>query len=96
MYDEGRLIEKKGWTEPGMYNIKSFVDLNKSDSERMTFGLRLEGSPSKTPGPGHYRDDEKEGMSRYGTYSNGKNKNSQSRQFSRDRKRPFVDSREHI
>jgi hypothetical protein len=22
------LPEKKGWTEPGMYTIKSFVDLN--------------------------------------------------------------------
>lgn len=90
------LPEKKGWTEPGMYNIKSFVDINKHDGRKMTFGLRLEGSPSKTPGPGHYRDDEKEGMNEYGTYSNGKNKNSKSRKFSKDKRRTFMDSKENI
>lgn len=62
----------------------------------MTFGLRLEDSPSKTPGPGHYLDDQTEGMNRVGNYSNGKNKNSLSRRFSKDRRRTFCDSKENI
>lgn len=90
------LPEKKGWTEPGMYNIKSFVDINKQDRRKMSFGVRLECSPSQNPGPGHYKDDEKEGMGRYGTYSNGKNRNSMSRRFSKDKRRTFTDSKENI
>lgn len=90
------LPEAKGWTEPGIYNIKSFVEINKSDRKRMTFGARLEPSPNKAPGPGHYQDYENEALSSVGRYSNGKNKNSMSRVFSKDKRRTFVDSKENI
>ena len=62
----------------------------------MTFGQRLEGSPSKIPGPGHYQDYENESLNAVGRYSNGKNKNSGSRVFSKDKRRTFVDARENI
>ena len=39
------LPEKKGWTEPGMYNIKSFVEINKDDGKKVTFKGRHERSP---------------------------------------------------
>lgn len=28
---------KGGWTEPGLYNIDSFVELKKKDNRKMTF-----------------------------------------------------------
>jgi len=28
---------KGGWTEPGLYDIKTFVDLKKKDNRKMTF-----------------------------------------------------------
>lgn len=73
------LPEKKGWTEPGLYNIRSFVDINKQDSKKLSFGARREFIPSKTPGPGHYKENEREALNRFGRYANGKNKNSMSR-----------------
>lgn len=90
------LPEAKGWTEPGCYNIKSFVDINKANSRKMTFGARIEGTPTKGPGPGEYQDYENESLNPVGRYSNGKNKNSGSRVFSKDKRRPFVDAKENI
>ena len=88
--------ETKGWTEPGCYNIKSFVEINKNDQKKMSFGARIASSPNKNPGPGHYQDYENESLNAVGRYSNGKNKNSGSRVFSKDKRRTFVDAKENI
>lgn len=62
----------------------------------MSFGARIASSPNKNPGPGHYQDYENESLNAVGRYSNGKNKNSGSRVFSKDKRRTFVDAKENI
>ena len=68
-----------GWTEPGLYNIETFVDNIKK--KNIKFGSRVnlivEDQQKKNfPGPGYYKDNEKEGINKYGHYANSKHKNS--------------------
>lgn len=54
------LPEKKGWTDPGMYNIASFADKVKTGKKKIFFGERCYSSQEKkevrSPGPGTYND----------------------------------------
>ena len=50
---------KGGWTEPGLYNLDSFVD--NIQKKKMKFGSRLTGNNEdhnkiNFPGPGTYND----------------------------------------
>ena len=50
------LPEKKGWTDPGLYNINSFADNVKSGKKRIFFGEKIyegtEKAELQSPGPG--------------------------------------------
>lgn len=51
----------KGWTEPGKYNIDSFIEISARTSKRWFFGKRLESHGEdkailKFPGPGYYEN----------------------------------------
>jgi hypothetical protein len=74
------LPEKKGWTEPGLYNIASFADKVKTGKKKIFFGEKcyesLERKKVKSPGPGSYNDTHTESLNRVGKYSNSKHLNS--------------------
>jgi len=71
---------KHGWTEPGLYNIDSFVELKKKDNRKMTFAGRTPSQgdykEARKPGPGHYNDHIAEGINKLGVYARGNHKNS--------------------
>ena len=93
LYSEQLINTKAGWTDPGAHDIKSFVDIKRIDRRKFTFGSRLNTSPKQSPGPGEYKEDETESLNKVGRYTNYKYRNSGSRNFSKGRRKTFMEVR---
>jgi hypothetical protein len=85
---------KKGWTEPGCYNIKTFVDKIKNNNKNFSFGSRHSRSPVNYPSPDRYPIEKIDGFTPDGKYANQKFKSSLSRNFSKDSRKTFMDKNE--
>ena len=96
VYNTCLIDTNKGWTEPGCYNIKTFVDVIKSNNKKLTFGSRLSRSPNNIdyPSPGRYKIEKIDGFTPDGKYANGKFKSSMSRNFSQEKRKTFMDKNE--
>jgi hypothetical protein len=74
----------KGWTEPGNYNLQSFVDeKKKAVNKHFFFGKRIKSHGEdphkiKFPGPGEYEAHKVNAISKDGRYALSKSKNTNS------------------
>ena len=91
-YNENLIHENKGWTDPGCYNIQTFVDKIKNNKKNFSFGTRMTSSPNNYPSPDRYHIEKIDGFSKDGRYVNQKFRNSQSRNFSKDSRKTFMDT----
>ena len=94
VYNEAAPPEK-GWTDPGLYNIKSFADNVKSGRKKIFFGgrphSRVEARDEKLPGPGAYNDNDYEGINKIGVYANTKHRNSLAPNFLKGKRKTFAE-----
>ena len=85
----GELTSNKGWTEPGAYDVKSFVDIAASNGKGAYMGRKLE-SPAPKPGVNKTEFGAAlAGINATGNYAASKYPNSKAANFSKGRRRAF-------
>ena len=87
----GELSSNKGWTEPGAYDMKTFVDIAAVNGKGAYMGRKLE-SPAPKPGVNKTEFGAAlAGIHPTGNYAASKYPNSKAQNFSKGRRKTFME-----